>query len=403
MKENPAKDELQQMIKRYTDGTATPVEKEFIEQYYAYLDNEADVLDQYDAEQKNDLEAKMEAFIMQKIQTPDSPETKPLWQNRVFRLLSAASILLLLGVFFYKSHNFNSKNNHSVLTAPADILPGSDKAVLTLSDGSNIILDKTGSGHLASDGDMSIRTNGMGEIEYTKSAVELGKLDIGMNKIATPVGGQYRVILPDGSKVWLNAMSSISYPTFFKGAQRKVTITGECYFEIAKEARQPFVVEIDKKQKIVVTGTHFNVNAYQNEANIRTTLVEGEVEVSQIENGSGNYKEKFIKLRAGTQSFIGKDGHLQIKEVNAEEMVAWKNGLFHFQDADIATVMRQVERWYNVDVSYQNGTENREFSGKIQRNVNLSQILEIFRFAGINVKMEPAKRKDSNGQIVLIP
>jgi transmembrane sensor len=399
MKDSPAREDLLQMLKRYADGNASAAEKEFIEKYYEHFDKQADILDQYTPQQKGDLEHEMEAYLTAKIQPVEESSVKPLWSKSLLRLLTAASILFLVGVFVYKSDQLFPKNIYKAAAKPDDVAPGSDKAILTLSNGTSIKLDETSNGYVATDGHVSISSNGQGELEYSRNGKNSVSKVVGMNQIATPVGGQYRVVLPDGSKVWLNAMSSLSYPTFFEGSQRKVKVTGECYFEIAKDTRRPFVVEIDDKQRVVVTGTHFNVNAYPNESNIRTTLLEGAVEVHKI----GDSSKGILKLKPGSQSYIGSDGRLKTMEVSAEEMVAWKNGLFYFKNADLATVMRQIERWYNVEVSYGKQIETKEFSGKIHRNVKLSQVLEILRFTGINMKVEAADKKDSNAQIVLMP
>jgi len=387
------------MIQRYADGDATQAEKEFIEKYYEYFEKEPNILDQYTTVQKAELENEMEAYLSAKIQTGQVTVTKPLWSKSVFRLLAAASVLFMIGFYFYNSGQFSRKDDYKSFAKPADVAPGSDKATLTLSDGTSIELDQKSNGHLATDGMVSIRSNGQGELEYTKSGVEGDKKSMGINQIVTPVGGQYRVVLPDGSKVWLNAMSSLSYPTFFDGLQRKVKVTGECYFEVAKDTNRPFLVEIDNKQEVLVTGTHFNINAYPNESNIRTTLLEGAVEVGRI----GDSTKDFVKLKPGIQSFIGSDKQLKTKEVNAEEMVAWKNGLFYFDNADIPSVMRQIERWYNVEVIYGNAVERKEFSGKIHRSAKLSQILEILRFTGVDMKVEAADKKDINARVVLMP
>ncbi|MCE7043262.1 FecR family protein [Dyadobacter sp. CY312] len=399
MKENSAKKDLLRMLNRYADGIASPAEKKFVEKYYDRFDKESDILDQYTVGEKADLENEMEAFLTARIRAKEENIIKPFWSKSVFRLLAAASVLFVLGILVYKSERFFAKNEHQIAIAPTDVAPGSDRAILTLSNGTSITLDNKSEGYLATEGKVSIRSNGHGELRYTSSGIETDKNEAGVNRISTPVGGQYRVVLPDGSKVWLNAMSSLSYPTFFEGTQRKVRVTGECYFEIARDTKHPFVVEIDSKQEVVVTGTHFNVNAYPNESNIRTTLLEGGVEVYRI----GDSSRDVVKLKPGMQSFVGANNMLKTREVNAEEMVAWKNGLFYFDNADVPAVMRQVERWYNVEVAYKKEIESKAFSGKIHRTANLSQIVEILRFSGVNVQVEPTDKKDVNARIVLNP
>ncbi|HEV7382487.1 MAG TPA: FecR domain-containing protein, partial [Dyadobacter sp.] len=301
-------------------------------------------------------------------------------------------------LYLSQSHIFESAPKQAISTVP-DVGPGQNKAILTLSNGQSIALDASARGIVAQEGQMKITGSGNGELAYAQQG-EGSQTATGNNTISTPAGGQYRVVLPDGSKVWLNAASSLNYPAVFTGPVRSVSVTGECYFEIAKDAGHPFIVQIADKQKITVLGTHFNVSAYTNDDQISITLLEGSVKVSEHSRTAGN-SGKEIRLMVGEQATMGKDGVFSKKDVDVNQAVAWKEGLFYFQNADVPTVLRQIERWYNVRVVYNAADYTEMFSGKIHRDANLSQMLEILRFSGLDFKLQSSGDKSLNGELVL--
>jgi ferric-dicitrate binding protein FerR (iron transport regulator) len=225
-----------------------------------------------------------------------------------------------------------------------------------------------------------------GQLEYKQGNAEAA---VAYNTLSTPAGGQFQIKLPDGSRVWLNAASSITYPTAFTGNDRRVSITGEGYFEVTKDARKPFKVTIlsaageqQRSTEIEVLGTHFNINAYDDEAVVKTSLLEGKVKVV-------NNKAETAILKPGQQAQVSSQGAMQVKEdADMEEVVAWKNGEFLFQRADIGTLMRQVARWYDIEVNYPNGKPKDKFTGKIGRNVNLSQLLEILKYSEVRFELK---------------
>jgi ferric-dicitrate binding protein FerR (iron transport regulator) len=260
------------------------------------------------------------------------------------------------------------------------IAPGGDKAVLTLADGSVIVLDTTHRGELVKQGNTKVVRVNAATLAYNAGAPS--SLDVVYNTLATPVGGQYQLILPDGSKVWLNASSSIRFPTIFKGKERLVSVTGEAYFEVAKNAAMPFKITV-KNMEVAVLGTHFDIMAYEDENSVNTTLLEGSVKVSQ---GSA------VKMLVpGQQSLVDKTGAIKIDEADVEEVMAWKNGWFQFNSADIQTVMRQISRWYNVDVTYEGKIPDGHFSGIVSRNNDISQVLKIMQDGGVRFKIEGRK------------
>lgn len=288
----------------------------------------------------------------------------------------AASVILLFGLgYFFLS----KKNTPSLVKADAnkvmenDLLPGGNRAILTLGDGQQIILDSTQNGNLAKQGNSTVIKLDDGRIAY-KDANEKSA-DIVYNTISTPRGGQYQVELADGSKVWLNAASSLRFPTRFSDRERKVEITGEVYFEIAKRAGVPFEVILTNGSKVQVLGTHFNVMDYADERKIETTLLEGSVRFI--------HNEKSMVINPGQQVVLDEitDGLSVNNNVEIEAVMAWKNGKFYFKNSDIESVMKQISRWYDVDVEFR-GKVDKKFEGSVSRNISASNIFKILEATG---------------------
>jgi transmembrane sensor len=300
------------------------------------------------------------------------------------RLTAAAAILLLLAagwIFFSPSR-----------TPPApiaqaerfrnDIAPGHNTAILSLDGGQKILLDSAHNGAIASQGNTLISKTGNGELAYNN--VKGPATGIVYNTLTTPRGGQYALKLPDGSKVWLNAASSITYPTRFTGGERKVAVTGEAYFEIAKNKDQAFIVERGALA-VQVLGTAFNMNTYDDEDAAKTTLLEGSVKVIAPNNTS--------ILRPGQQAILNRvQGRLQtIDHANTEETMAWKNGKFEFNDASMESIMRQVARWYDVDVVYDTQI-GQHFIADVSRDVPVSELLKLLELTDqVHFKIEGRK------------
>ncbi len=293
---------------------------------------------------------------------------------------AAAIIVAMLGGTWFVWNTGNSDNPmHQVNTVQNDIAPGGDRAILTLADGSQIVLDSAGNGLIAQEGAAKVIKLKSGEIAY--DAATTASSEVHYNTIRTPRGGQYQVTLPDGTKVWLNAESSLRYPTVFVKDERKVELTGEGYFEVARNEKKPFYVSTDKME-IKVLGTHFNVNTYHDETYYKTTLLEGKVEVTTL--------RKKVTLNTGEQAKLQVlDMELKIsKNVDLDEVMAWKEGLFYFSDASIETVMKQLSKWYDVDVIYQGQMPDRVFRGGMQRSLTLSQALDLLGKNRINYEIK---------------
>ncbi|WP_316787787.1 FecR family protein [Pedobacter frigoris] len=257
----------------------------------------------------------------------------------------------------------------------SDVGAGSNKAILTLANGERIDLGKAANGLLATAGKGVVKT-GDSLIEY--QAINKESINA-VNTIETPLGGQYQLILRDGTKVWLNAGTTLQFPVAFNGTQRKVFLKGEGYFEVAKNKNKPFIVE-SQGQRVEVLGTHFNINTYADEPAQVTTLMEGSVKV----NTSGNY----AILKPGQQSLISHNQHLAVAPANLQAAMAWRNGLFEFKDAQIPVIMRQVGRWYNLEIRYNGPIPKDQFTGSIERKENLSTVLKMFELSAIKFRIE---------------
>jgi transmembrane sensor len=306
-----------------------------------------------------------------------------------FRYAAAAIVLLVSGAaIWWEISRFagNDGTRSESVVQTADIAPGGDKAVLTLADGTKIILDNAANGNVAQQGNTKIIKLDNGQLAYQTPLS--GRRGVGgealYNTIATPKGGQYQIVLPDGSKVWLNAASSIKFPAAFTGSTRQVEIAGEVYMEIAKNAKQPFIVKTNGTE-VQVLGTSFNINAYSDEEAIKTTLIEGSVKVVK-ENSEAI-------LKPGEQAVISNSAASKIQKilVETDEVLAWKNGDFDFGHSDIRSIMRQLSRWYDIDVVYEGQMPERSFSGSMQRNMNLSAALRVLERSNIHFRMEGKK------------
>ena len=284
--------------------------------------------------------------------------------------VQAAAAILIFCLATGTAYWFFSGRDHGVARRAAvqrlaPIVPGGNKAVLTLGDGSTISLDSAKEGVLTQQGNSKVVKVDAGVLAY--DAKKDG--EVMYNTIATPYGGQYQVVLPDGSKVWLNAASSLRYPTAFAGAERRVELTGEGYFEIARDAAKPFVVHAGSGEDVQVLGTSFNIMAYANEEDSRTTLVSGKVRV--VAQGG-----EAAEVEPGTQAVLDHGKHsLSVTEANVDQAIAWKNGLFRFHETGIRELMRQVERWYNVEVVYQTDGTDQDFSGIVSRSKSIGELL----------------------------
>jgi ferric-dicitrate binding protein FerR (iron transport regulator) len=384
--------DLGRLIAKYMQGELDDQEKIQLEQWL-----QADSRNQEIFKKLTD-----EHSIQQELETFSANDKAAAWQNIVQQtgyksksnkkrwISYAAAILVLaaLGITLTQKH----KENQQTLAANKpvkDLLPGTNKATLTLADGSTLVLDSNQHGKIANQQNVVIKADEDGKLVYEASRGEdLTKpnaptLSLAMNVLTTPRGGQYQLVLPDGTKVWLNAASSLKYPAAFAGNERRVELNGEAYFEVSKDPSKPFFVKT-ASQTVAVLGTHFNINGYADESATKTTLLEGSVKVTG-DNGQS------VKIKPGEQA-INYANAISIKEnVDTDDAIAWKNGKFMFSNTDLQTIMRQLSRWYDVDVEYQGKIEQKHYMGRISRNVPVSQIFEILKTSGLNFTINGRK------------
>ncbi|KAA8483082.1 FecR family protein [Arcticibacter tournemirensis] len=393
--------EFLRILEKYRNGQASAEEEDFLHAYYNMFDLKEDPLKSLGESEKNELKKSIRAELKARIDTGTEGTTR---KDRFYMRWSAAAAVLILvssGIWFWVNQTEESAKSpvQSVTIHKQDIAPGTNKAILTLGDGSTIMLDDAVNGVLAKEGGAAINKTKDGEIVYEAGAGQAKRV-VTYNMVATPRGGQYQLTLPDGSKVWLNSASSIRFPTVFNGDERKVEITGEVYFEVAKKfkvegsefkeqhsERVPFIV-MTAEQEVEVLGTHFNINAYADEGETKTTLLEGSVRVTPGRNSVTASK----LLVPGQESIVRSGDHAtSVRQADIEKAVAWKNGYFKFDREDIQSLMRQVSRWYDVDVEYRGEIPSDEFVGKIKRTAYVSGVLRILELSNVKCRVEGRK------------
>lgn len=292
------------------------------------------------------------------------------------KIAVAASILIAVGIGTFVVFQKGDEAPVVVVSKQVnDKAPGKTGAILTLADGSKIVLDSLGNGLVANQNNTTVSKKN-GALVYKSG----NNSELVYNTMTTPRARQYNLELSDGTKVWLNASSSLTFPTSFASNERKVILTGEAYFEVAKDKKRPFRVSVNEMQ-VNVLGTHFNINAYDDEATINTTLLEGSVLLSE--------KSQKVLLKPGQQAQKQKKGTIVVNnKVNIDKVMGWKNGVFYFENADLQTVLREISRWYDVDVVFEKGIPVRTFEGEIQRNLKLSQVLKILEKNKVHFKID---------------
>ena len=317
--------------------------------------------------------------LIKKAEEEDGRSPHPLSSgrkiSRFFSYAAAAVVLFLITLGFYRfaaaPEKKEIRTGNTKLQQPVDIPAGKDYAVLTLADGRTIVLDTAVSGALANQGGTQLINRG-GQLTYAQQGPAT---EVFYNTVSTPRGGQYHLVLPDGSKVWLNSASSLRFPTAFAGDERRVELTGEGYFEVAHDVSKPFRVQ-KGSNTVEVLGTHFNINAYEDESSMRVTLLEGKVKVRT--------GRQSLLITPGTQAVIPASGDMLLNpDVNISEVMAWKDGFFNFNRTDIQTMLRQAARWYDVEISYPEGVPADKFTGSLPRKVSLLEFLKILEYSDV--------------------
>jgi len=371
---------IKELVARYKVGEATPAE---LQALFGLIGE-----DRFDHLLEQDMDDEIELYLS--AGNKKQAQIRNPWR----RYFAAASIFFLVGTGIYlyqrSSTPNKGKEEKTAATATTDVEPGSSKATLTLANGRVIDLNNTAAGTISGQDGIKIFKSKSGQIIYQIEEQEQSQStadDLSYNTITTPRGGQWQVVLPDGSGVWLNAGSSLRYPTRFSKDGRHVTLTGEAYFEVAKKInprtgqRESFIV-MTENQKIEVLGTHFNVNAYSEEKTVRTTLLEGKVKLSSPQSSES------IELQPGFEAILG-DQHFRVTEADTQAALAWKNGDFIFDGQDLEATMRQIARWYDVEIVYQEMPDKVLIGGTVSRGNKLSAVLKALELTGkVKVKTE---------------
>lgn len=375
-------DQFKQAIENYLSGNANELEKQFIDEWYNSFDDSvvkvnANSPDYFRLAQARIKERVQESLALEEVRRP---KILRLWP----KVVSAAAILVVIGTswFFYKQHT--GLTTSGISKTANDIAPGNEKAFLTLADGKRIDLTDVKDGELVEQSGIKITKTANGQLIYTVSKVSMENNELkNYNTIETPRGGSYQVRLPDGTNVWLNAASTLKYPLSFSSGQtrRVLLMSGEAYFEVAKDKNHPFVVQTNQ-QEVKVLGTHFNINTYMDEKSVKTSLLEGSIKVT-MSNGLSK------TLIPGQQAQTTKTAISVVENIDLENVTAWKNGYFKFSEG-LESIMNKVSRWYDVDIIYEiKSSDGAVFNGKISRNRGLRELLNMLEFAGdVHFKIE---------------
>lgn len=389
------------LAEKWLNGTITPEEESEYAEWYNTVDRDAEL--EIPADRAMDKESHRKE-IFKSIRRRQAPAV-PLYSNRLLRFSSAAAILLVLaGLSWWIIRQQTARQPGARAVAQKnDVKPGSDGAILTLADGRTILLDTAGNGVITGSGSIIEKSGGTVSISGappggstplhpSSSPSSHSEFSLSYNTLRTPRARQQHLVLSDGTGIWLNAGSSIRWPVVFAADRREVEITGEAYLEVAKEPGHPFLVRLPSRgpggppAAIEVLGTRFNIMAYSNEENWQTTLMEGAVRFRQ--------GDQAVRLKPGQQSRLTAGYRITpAEDADIDLAIAWKNGVQAFSGADIPTIMRQVERWYDIDVEYQGEVPQRTFTGLIPRSANLSELLSLLKAVNIHFDVDAARKK----------
>ncbi|MCX2453827.1 DUF4974 domain-containing protein [Pedobacter sp. PLR] len=367
------KQTVEQLIDRYLEGKCTLEEKALIERFYM-----EEALNRQLPKGNQDPVLAKEAMwkvVSNHAQQNPGPTQNKSWKFYTKIISAAAAILLVVGLslFFYPQMNIPKTSEIPGQPQISTINPGGNKAVLTLGNGEQIVLNEASNGVLASQSGVIVKKVKNGQLIYNIDQNPVLSDGLAFHTITTPKGGQYQVTLPDGTAIWLNAATTIRFPARFTGNERLVSLTGEAYFEVAKNKRMPFKVSTDQ-QVIEVLGTHFNINSYTDERNIKTTLLEGSVKViAKVKSPAAT--SRMVVLKPGEQAVVGAD--LKVRKADLEEVMAWKDNKFAFNSLPLEDIMRQLSRWYDVEIVYKGDISAKTFTGSISRYANVSQVLSM--------------------------
>jgi transmembrane sensor len=385
-----AENRYQYLLSRFNNGTATADELAELESLLADPDAIGMLQEpgeKIPADARFFEEGKSEAMLAMILQrNRKTVKMMPQRRKNAWTLLVAAACIIMVAgtvLFISVKPTNNTTTKQVARDEPTNVVvPGGDKAVLMLGDGSTITLDSTANGTISLQGATQV-SKASGQLIYALNDIPASATAVLYNTLKTPRGGQYQLVLADGTRVWMNASSSLHFPTAFPGKERVVELTGEAYFEVAKNNQRAFSVRVNGIT-VNVLGTHFNVMAYENEGATAITLLEGAVKVTRENNE--------VMLRPGQQARLQPGSAFQvIDQVNLEETIAWKNGYFQLNHTRLDVLMRQVERWYDVDVVYQGNIPKRQFGGKIPRKSDIKEVMKLLELSKVYSRIEGNK------------
>ena len=386
---NIDENKVRQLAQKYLNGTASDDEKQLLHEWYDTV-NAGEIEIVFTENPQTVKSFGLEALAeLKKMIAADKNVSRQPAVIRMFpvRWAAAASVIMILGLSYYFIflNNHPDRQQQSVTQLQgADVNPGAFKAKLTLSDGSTIVLDSSELVELTKQGNTSL-INKNGKLQYDDNGTGG---DVLYNTVSTANGETYSLILADGSTVTLNSSSSVRFPVAFPGSERRIEITGEAYFKVSKNVKQPFIVTV-KGMNVQVLGTEFNINAYDGENVIAATLIEGSVKV--FTDNSSTRPASSVILNPNQQAQLANDRLKVFSDVNMDEVIAWKEGKFYFESADLKTILKQFSRWYDIEVIYEGRVSNEKFFSIINRNTALSNVLKSLQANGINFKIEGKK------------
>ncbi|RXK87066.1 FecR family protein [Filimonas effusa] len=387
-------EELDRLLKEIDSSGDTPEEWHFIAAGFASENEDQPGFTAMDADQKQQLLQQWQRAAGS-ASTTEANKPRAINWRRWMQVAAVIAILTTSIVLLRQQRSKTASSDQSHIASVPAINPGKNGAILTLANGQELVLDSAGNGVIATENGANIVLED-GFLEYKATGNSSSTTEY--NTMYTPRGRQFRITLPDGTQVWLNSASTIRFPTAFSPKERRVSINGEAYFEVAPNAHSPFLIDIAGKAGIEVLGTSFNINAYDNGKALQATLVEGSIRIVAGQERAQS-SQKGIIIKPGQQAVIGNasstsgaSGITIINNADIDKIVAWKNGLFNFHGLGLAEAMQQLERWYDIEVIYENGIPEIPFDGEISRNVSLEKLLKMLADADLTFRIEKNRK-----------
>ena len=357
---------FKELFQRYKNGTCTP---DGVKELFELIKSE-------EADSFIDAELRKEFDLMFDTGEQTQKLTAKVFSLHTFRkyaLVAAASVAILFALYFFLGTGNSDKNNRQIVGNGVENVSDEKKVVLTMDNGQKFILDSASVGEITVQSGIVISLNQNGELLYDASNAQQVN-EIRINTVSTPTGGFFKIVLPDGTNVWLNSESELTFPSKFEGKERNISLKGEGYFEVVKNKETPFKIKLGRGEEITVLGTTFNVMDYKNEPNQKITLLEGSIRLSNKSNSK--------LLKPGQQALIAKEQMEINNNANIDHEIAWKNGLFDFQNDDLPTIMRQISRWYNMEIVYNDSNHTGHYTGSIRKNASISEVIKMLEVAG---------------------